>query len=738
MATQFDIIDLELSVGPYNALRRAGIENVYQLILAIKDNSIMKIRNIGNKSYREIVDKLCINIPDFTIDSDPIAALRTYQKNLVKKPPEDYRAAFSKAELNMEPNIKTLDTELQTDLITPNSTANFFEDYFAQVRKLFDNPSQERNFEFLCRRFGLFGSRQYTLDDIGKVFGVSRERVRQIERDSLLKIKRSIKFGSGRNPAPIILQESFRKYKAALIKAGPILLEETVVDVHNDTFEKLTTDYSITELNFVLTSMDFSFVTGTTLSSKAEAKPCWITDQSIEKSTLHEATKSIFAYLQTEILPVTPFDLLVTLNKRRKKPITISFANIIITLLGGLVNIDDNGNYQIEFLQLRSIADQAYRILHEHNSRLTAEDIAREINKLLSFHSSEQRVNARSLVNQLTSDSRFKPVGKRGWVLTKWPGYDHRPIVDRIKELMTLNKSPMSVDQITTLLQAQDADISEKSIRSYLAQKSKFTRISENEYALPSWKLKPFETDRKSPRKFQQTVREVVKPVVINYLEAREGSWVPLSEVMAYVEKVTQCNHRTLYTYISEMPEVIKEKRNRNLTLVKLITSDNSQEHKALLDLIEAGESNHVEFKSTLRWNIKTEKIDSEIENAWLKTVVGFLNTDGGTLFVGIDDEGHFLGLSLDSFSNTDKLLQYIGGEIKDKVGGFFIPFIKYQVVMLKGNQVLVLQIQRSSSPAFLKTTKDIQDFYVRTENDSKVLQGYDMLGYITNHFTVK
>ena len=50
-----------------------------------------------------------------------------------------------------------------------------------------------------------------------------------------------------------------------------------------------------------------------------------------------------------------------------------------------------------------------------------------------------------------------------------------------------------------------------------------------------------------------------------------------------------------------------------------------------ILALVRAGESSTLEFKSTVRWNLKANRSGKEIELAWLKTVVGFMNTDGGT-----------------------------------------------------------------------------------------------------------
>ena len=91
--------------------------------------------------------------------------------------------------------------------------------------------------------------------------------------------------------------------------------------------------------------------------------------------------------------------------------------------------------------------------------------------------------------------------------------------------------------------------------------------------------------------------------------------------------------------------------------------------------LVAQGESERVEFKSTLRWNLHTNKPDKRIENACLKTVAAYLNSGGGILFVGVDDNGNPLGLDQDRFANEDKLLLHWNGSDQDTSGrGVHIP----------------------------------------------------------------
>jgi len=71
-----------------------------------------------------------------------------------------------------------------------------------------------------------------------------------------------------------------------------------------------------------------------------------------------------------------------------------------------------------------------------------------------------------------------------------------------------------------------------------------------------------------------------------------------------------------------------------------------SKEQISTKEIIEQGENDHVEFKSTLRWNLYANKKDKAIEHASLKTLAAFMNSTGGTLIIGADDDGNILGLA--------------------------------------------------------------------------------------------
>jgi hypothetical protein len=71
-------------------------------------------------------------------------------------------------------------------------------------------------------------------------------------------------------------------------------------------------------------------------------------------------------------------------------------------------------------------------------------------------------------------------------------------------------------------------------------------------------------------------------------------------------------------------------------------------QREGVAELLAAGESERVEFKSTARVNLRTGARDERMEQVIAKTACGFLNSDGGTLVIGVDDLGAPLGLDAD------------------------------------------------------------------------------------------
>ena len=154
--------------------------------------------------------------------------------------------------------------------------------------------------------------------------------------------------------------------------------------------------------------------------------------------------------------------------------------------------------------------------------------------------------------------------------------------------------------------------------------------------------------------------------------------------------------------------------------------------------LIMGGESYNVEFKSTIRTNLQTGEKDKRMEKAVLKSIVAFLNSDGGDLLVGVADDGEKIGVDIESFDNPDKMNLHISNLLSSQIGDEFIPFIKYRQLNYgkreDGTDRIVVRFtcEPTSTPAFLKDGK-VEIFFVRSGPSSVELTGNDLIKYVDN-----
>lgn len=152
-------------------------------------------------------------------------------------------------------------------------------------------------------------------------------------------------------------------------------------------------------------------------------------------------------------------------------------------------------------------------------------------------------------------------------------------------------------------------------------------------------------------------------------------------------------------------------------------------------------ESETVEFKSTARTNLMTGKVDPKIKHAIAKTVCGFMNVEGGTLFIGVSDSGGILGIEqemskltkpdLDGYKNL--VSQVISAHLSTATAGIVhIGFERSQ-----GKTVCLVKVDAAPKPVFSKPASggEPTEFWVRDGALTAQLFGVKMFAYISDHF---
>lgn len=152
-----------------------------------------------------------------------------------------------------------------------------------------------------------------------------------------------------------------------------------------------------------------------------------------------------------------------------------------------------------------------------------------------------------------------------------------------------------------------------------------------------------------------------------------------------------------------------------------------------LQDLIGEGEGQNLEFKETLFLNIQTNKKDPSIVKASLKTIAAFLNTKGGTLLIGVSNEGKINGIERDYLScqegkqNNDgfelKLRDILGVRLQPR------PFDKINIFFKKTPTGTVCHVEVLSSTSEIIHLDN--DVYIRDGNRTIKLEGNDLTSWI-------
>lgn len=148
-----------------------------------------------------------------------------------------------------------------------------------------------------------------------------------------------------------------------------------------------------------------------------------------------------------------------------------------------------------------------------------------------------------------------------------------------------------------------------------------------------------------------------------------------------------------------------------------------------ILMIIKEGESEYVEFKSSLRWDYKEEKVNRILEDVILKSIAAFANAKGGTLIIGVNDDMEILGLESDFSTLKKQNVDYFELHIRKLINNQYgIAFSNENLLMqfpeFEGKIISVVQVQAAGTPVFLKTRNkqgaEVEKFYVRSGNASQ------------------
>ncbi len=181
-----------------------------------------------------------------------------------------------------------------------------------------------------------------------------------------------------------------------------------------------------------------------------------------------------------------------------------------------------------------------------------------------------------------------------------------------------------------------------------------------------------------------------------------------------------------------------------SLTLVFLIGELTSRHNTlAIEDALKVGESKTVEFKSTYHWDIKLEKPKDERRFDVLRSIAGFLNTEGGNLYIGVSEDHSgrpvLRGLEEDLKlvnNSRDKLQRSLHDLITTRIGSEFSSLIIDRIEVMQDKLCWIVTVDSSPEPVFVRWKapgKEEKKFFVREGPKTSDLDNERTYRYIKN-----
>jgi predicted HTH transcriptional regulator len=158
-------------------------------------------------------------------------------------------------------------------------------------------------------------------------------------------------------------------------------------------------------------------------------------------------------------------------------------------------------------------------------------------------------------------------------------------------------------------------------------------------------------------------------------------------------------------------------------------------------ELIEEGEGLFVEFKETLRYDGRKGEVSKELERMVLKTIAAFMNAEGGTLLIGVNDAGEAVGLENDyknlAKKNRDGFENHLSMLIKTQIGLTFTKYVGVKFEKMDGKEVCAVTVRESHKPAYLHGNNGDkrEDFFVRVGNSTQPFSMSEAEEYIKTHW---
>jgi len=321
----------------------------------------------------------------------------------------------------------------------------------------------ERSRVVVEARFGLGKTpERLTLETIGNNYGITRERVRQIENHALITLRKSPVFKEA--------ESAFKELERIVDSLGGVVCEE-------DLLNYVTKDKSMQNHIYFLLVLGDPF---TYRKEDDESKKCWYVDPALA-SKVQTALQKLYSNLTDEDL-VPEAEMIERflaemrdLNERYKND-EIARRWLSISKKVGRNPLGEWGISSSSNVKTKGIRDYAYLAVKRHGSPLHFKEVASLIEKLF-----KRQAHVATCHNELIKDPRFVLVGRGIYALREW-GYASGVVREVIKEILK-NGGPLTRDEVISRV-LKERHVKENTILVNLQNQKYFKKGKDGRYAL--------------------------------------------------------------------------------------------------------------------------------------------------------------------------------------------------------------------------------------------------------------
>jgi len=320
---------------------------------------------------------------------------------------------------------------------------------------------REREREIVARRYGLF-DRKETLEQIGELLGITRERVRQLEKAVVTRLKAAAE--AGQTPHIAEVQTELKAQVESMGKVVRITELAKTLTKDNSRIDQARVSF-LAKLCPELVVIDDNdhFYHSVGIKSVHDEKK--IKDQ---VSKIIEAIKKI-----AEPASIEKFAEEAGQSDAKHTEALASTSKALASLNGrwGLV--------KWPMVNPKNIRDKIYVILYENGKHMHFNEISEAI-KDSDFKRKD--VTTQAIHNELIKDKRFVLIGRGIYALKEW-GYEKGTVADIITEVLKESKEPLHRDEIVKKV-LKSRHVKETTILLNLQGKPQFKRVAKATYAL--------------------------------------------------------------------------------------------------------------------------------------------------------------------------------------------------------------------------------------------------------------